>query len=264
MGAYMHASGAYLANAPSLLGNWQYNKQLLKQSHELTQTIPQFSSNMNRLVQFHPDFELGRMAFKKLKSFKDQFVRPQSSHFVSKDVSISDMNSFRSSSKIPTGMDETNRNLYALFHHDVLPTILRNFDRMSMAHGIEVRMPFMDWRLVSYAFSLPGSAKIKDGYTKRIAREAMKNRMPESIRSSKVKIGFNAPMPEWFQGPLQPWIKETLEKARSNGNELIDVKGLSSYIEQQQKTNNWNWSTTGNTWKYLHLLWFEQNYLKNG
>jgi asparagine synthase (glutamine-hydrolysing) len=263
MGAYMHASGAYLANAPSLLGNWQYNKQLLKQSHELTQTIPQFATNLKRLVQFHPDFELGRKAFKKLKSFKDQFVQPQSSQFVNKDVAVSNVASFQSSSNIPTGMDETNGNLYALFHHDVLPTILRNFDRMSMAHGIEVRMPFMDWRLVTYAFSLPGSAKIKDGYTKRIAREAMKNRMPESIRSSKVKIGFNAPMPEWFQGPLQPWIKETLENAKSNGNELIDVKGLVRYIEQQQKTNNWNWSTTGNTWKYLHLLWFQQNYLKN-
>ncbi len=264
MGAYMHASGAYLANAPSLLSNWQYNQQLLNESHALTQTTPAFGSNLKRLLQFHPDFEFARNAFKQLKSSKDQFFKTQSSQFLNKDVSFSSSNQFQSSSKIPNGMDETNRSLYSLFHHDVLPTILRNFDRMSMAHGIEVRMPFMDWRLVTYLFSLPGSAKIKDGYTKRVAREAMKNRMPESIRSSKVKIGFNAPMPEWFQGPLQPWIRQTLEIAISNKSELIDVKGLKTYIELQQKTNNWNWSNTGNTWKYLHYLWYEQNFIKHG
>lgn len=261
MGAYMHASGAYLANAPSLLSNWQYNKELLNESHALTQTSPTLNSNLKRLLQFHPDFEWVRNTFKQGKSIKDKFFQPISSQFVNKDIAFSNSSQFLSSSRIPDGMDETNRNLYSLFHHDVLPTILRNFDRMSMAHGIEVRMPFMDWRLVTYLFSLPGGAKIKDGYTKRIAREAMKNRMPESIRSSKVKIGFNAPMPEWFQGPLQPWIRQTLERAHSNQSELIDVKRLSAYIDLQQKSNNWNWSTTGNTWKYLHLLWFQQNYL---
>ncbi len=48
-----------------------------------------------------------------------------------------------------------NRQLYWLFHHGVLQSILRKYDRLSMAHGVEIRMPFMDWRLVCYAFSLP-------------------------------------------------------------------------------------------------------------
>src|SRR5262245_19744530 len=56
-----------------------------------------------------------------------------------------------------------NRRLYRMFHSTVLPTILRNFDRVSMAHGIEVRMPFMDWRLVTYAMALPEASKLADG-----------------------------------------------------------------------------------------------------
>ena len=60
-----------------------------------------------------------------------------------------------------------------MFHGTVLPTILRNFDRLSMAHGVEVRMPFMDWRLVTYTMALPEASKSSDGYTKMIARRAM-------------------------------------------------------------------------------------------
>ena len=72
-------------------------------------------------------------------------------------------------------MGRPERRLYRMFHSTVLPTILRNFDRLSMAHGVEVRMPFMDWRLVTYTMALPESSKSADGYTKAVARRAMAN-----------------------------------------------------------------------------------------
>src|SRR5205823_8490494 len=49
--------------------------------------------------------------------------------------------------------------LYNQFHLTMLPTILRNFDKMAMQHSIEIRMPFMDWRLVTFVFSLPDESK---------------------------------------------------------------------------------------------------------
>ena len=61
------------------------------------------------------------------------------------------------SDRLPDHYSGFDRRLYAMFNCSVLPTILRNFDRLSMAHGVEVRMPFMDWRLVTYALALPGS-----------------------------------------------------------------------------------------------------------
>src|SRR5690606_1095090 len=91
-----------------------------------------------------------------------------------------------------------NRQLYLDFHYLKLPGILRNFDRCSMAHGVEVRMPFMDWRLVCFLTALPEASKVGGGWTKRILREAMKGILPESIRTRKLKIGFNSPLPEWF------------------------------------------------------------------
>src|SRR5260370_27871078 len=66
---------------------------------------------------------------------------------------------------LPRDWGSLNRRLYRMFHGTVLATILRNFDRLSMAHGIEVRMPFMDWRLVTYTIALPEPSKLSDRYT---------------------------------------------------------------------------------------------------
>ena len=113
---------------------------------------------------------------------------------------------------LPRDWGSLNRRLYRMFHGTVLPTILRNFDRISMAHGIEVRMPFMDWRLVTYTMALPEASKSSDGYTKMIARRAMEGRMPESIRMGRRKVGFNSPMPEWLNGPLSGWTATLLDR----------------------------------------------------
>ena len=65
--------------------------------------------------------------------------------------------------RLPRQWGYFNRRLYRMLHGTVLPTILRNFDRLSMAHGIEVRMPFLDWRLVTYTVALPEHSKYADG-----------------------------------------------------------------------------------------------------
>ena len=98
-----------------------------------------------------------------------------------------------------------------------LPTLLCNFDRASMSHGIEVRMPFMDWRLVTYSFALPETSKIGGGYTKRVLREAMRGLLPEPIRLRTKKIGFVSPMEAWTRGALKPW--------------LLDLSANRSFIE---------------------------------
>ena len=123
---------------------------------------------------------------------------------------------------LPRDWGSLNRRLYRMFHGTVLPTILRNFDRISMAHGIEVRMPFMDWRLVTYTMALPEASKSSDGYTKVIARRAMANQMPESIRMGRRKVGFNSPMPEWLNGPLSGWTAPCSSRRYRHSAELVD------------------------------------------
>lgn len=156
---------------------------------------------------------------------------------------------------LPDEWGGLNKRLYRMFHGTVLPTILRNFDRLSMAHGVEVRMPFMDWRLVAYTMALPDSSKNSAAYSKLVARQAMAGRMPESIRMGKRKVGFNSPMPEWLNGPLNPWIKSILDLKVPAYSELVDEVRLRRSIENLTQRKAWSWESVGHIWPYLHLKW---------
>lgn len=129
--------------------------------------------------------------------------------------------------------------LYEDFHTFSLPTILRNFDRCSMAHGIEVRAPFMDWRIVCMAFSLPDSSKIAKGYTKRILREAMKGILPESIRTRKSKIGFSNPTTEWFRAGLKPFILDKINSASFLSSTIWDGPEIRNFVLNAYEKGNY-------------------------
>ncbi len=141
--------------------------------------------------------------------------------------------------------------LYRDFHHTVLPTILRNFDRCSMAHGVEVRMPFLDWRLVCFAFSLPETSKIGAGVTKRVLREAMHGVMPEALRMRRGKIGFNAPLPRWFAGPLREWIRAAVNSADFLASDLWDGPAVRRFVEERFAAGSWTWSECQEVWPLL-------------
>jgi asparagine synthase (glutamine-hydrolysing) len=156
---------------------------------------------------------------------------------------------------VPRDWGSLNRRLYRMFHSTVLPTILRNFDRLSMAHGIEVRMPFMDWRLVTYIMALPEESKSSGGYTKVIAREAMANLMPESIRMGRRKVGFNSPMPEWLNGPLAEWTTSLLHRKVPAFAELVDEARLRNAVISLTSAKKWDWESAGRIWPYLNMKW---------
>ena len=115
--------------------------------------------------------------------------------------------------------DPFTKNLYKIFHITILPTLLRNYDRYSMANGVEIRMPFLDPRLVCFTFSLPWTSKVGGTYTKRIMRDALKGIIPEQIQTRRDKIGWNAPLHEWFKGPLKKEI-ETIIQNNNLPNEI--------------------------------------------
>lgn len=80
-----------------------------------------------------------------------------------------------------------------------LPRLLRYDDRNSMRHAIETRMPFLDYRLVEFATSLPAEHKIHDGWRKFVLRKAFEDRLPDEITWQKTKIGFEAPDRTWLK-----------------------------------------------------------------
>jgi asparagine synthase (glutamine-hydrolysing) len=97
---------------------------------------------------------------------------------------------------------EAGRDIHALQKLEIertnLPALLRYEDKNAMRHSIETRLPFLDYRLVELALSLPGSAKISEGWTKHVLRKAMEGKMPDQIVWRRNKLGFEAPERLWF------------------------------------------------------------------
>jgi asparagine synthase (glutamine-hydrolysing) len=86
--------------------------------------------------------------------------------------------------------------------------ILAKVDRMSMAHSVEVRPPFLDHRIVEFAATVPAGLKIKGSRQKVLLRYLMKDRLPKAIPGRK-KIGFDIPAHEWLRGPLRSLLEDT-------------------------------------------------------
>ncbi len=98
--------------------------------------------------------------------------------------------------------------------------ILMKVDRMSMAHAVEARPPFLDHRIVEFAASLPASYKIRGARQKWILKELMKDKLPSSILRRK-KTGLDIPAHEWLRGPLRPLLMDTLRAGTAAYPELF-------------------------------------------
>lgn len=99
----------------------------------------------------------------------------------------------------PLIITDLNRRLLADQLTGPLEELLRYADRNAMAHGVEVRLPFLQHELVEFLMSLPASFKVKKGYTKYLLRTMQQNRLPDAIVWRKRKVGFEPPQKKWMQ-----------------------------------------------------------------
>src|SRR5215813_497354 len=93
-----------------------------------------------------------------------------------------------------------------------VPVIVHYEDRMSMAASSEIRLPFLDYRLVNLIVPLPVDLKMRDGWTKWIFRQAMEPLLPKQIAWRKDKQNFTVPQNEWFHSELRDNIQKLLEE----------------------------------------------------
>ena len=96
--------------------------------------------------------------------------------------------------------------------HFSLPSLLRYEDKNSMAFSVESRTPYLDFRLVEYLAALPLQAKIHNGWTKYILRQAMKGVIPEKIRRRRDKLAFDTPQNEWLRKELRPALAKAFKE----------------------------------------------------
>jgi len=106
--------------------------------------------------------------------------------------------------------DPLRQALHATLTRTMLPTLLRQADRNSMAFSREVRLPFLDHRLVELAFDLPSDLKVSGATTKVVLRRAMAGFLPASVLGRYDKIGYAPPQAAWLRGPLRDLVADTL------------------------------------------------------
>ncbi|RPJ71507.1 MAG: asparagine synthetase B, partial [Alphaproteobacteria bacterium] len=113
-----------------------------------------------------------------------------------------------------------NRLLKDIFENS-LPALLRYEDRNSMAFSIEARVPFLDYRLVEFVASLPSNYKIRNGWSKWIMREALKDLLPKKIVERRWKVGFTTPEVSWFRESTLE-VREILNSASFNSRKYFN------------------------------------------
>lgn len=162
------------------------------------------------------------------------------------------------------GLDHLNRQLYISTHETILPTLLRNYDRYSMANGVEIRMPFMDHRIVTLAFSLPWTAKVRGGFSKTIVRDAMAPYMPREVTYRKTKIGFNSPIVDWMKGPLKPYFLDTISSQSFKASGLIDPQQVERAVRYVIDDPDAKFSDGERAWTMLTPYLWERAVLNHG
>ena len=108
----------------------------------------------------------------------------------------------------PTG-EQLAQKLYADVKTTLVSEMLTKVDRMTMAHGLEARVPFLDHHLVQWAFTVPGVHKLSNGSGKRLLKKAMVRDLPQEILH-RPKQGFNVPMRLWMRSELREFVRDNL------------------------------------------------------
>jgi asparagine synthase (glutamine-hydrolysing) len=112
--------------------------------------------------------------------------------------------------------------------------ILYKADRMSMAHSLEVRPPFLDPRIVDFARSLPASYKIRGFQQKYILKDLMRGKLPECVLT-RAKTGFDIPTHDWFRGPLRPLLMDTLTTDAIDSTGIFSSRAIHALIRDHME-----------------------------
>jgi asparagine synthase (glutamine-hydrolysing) len=107
-----------------------------------------------------------------------------------------------------------------------LPIYLRVEDRNSMAHSVEARLPFMDYRLVSLLSCVGPEWKLRGPWNKFVLREAMRGRIPESVRARVDKMGFPTPVGKWLAGELLEPVQDLLASRAARERGIYDTDAI--------------------------------------
>lgn len=123
----------------------------------------------------------------------------------------------------------------------LLPGLLQVEDRMSMAHGLESRVPFLDHEIVEFAATMPSDIKFKDGTLKKILLDVVDGDLPEVITARKNKMGFPVPLNEWFQGELKAFILDIFSSSQAKKRDYFNNKEIVNSLNNEPQFGRKLW-----------------------
>jgi len=133
--------------------------------------------------------------------------------------------------------------------------LLVKTDRLSMAHSLELRVPFLDPKVAEFAFSLPTKLKVRGSAKKRLLRQALAPLLPREIVHGR-KQGFSIPIAAWLRGPLEPFAREVLAPSAVARQGLLDPAAVTPLLDRHCAGRE---DLSRQIWGLMALtLWFDR------
>ena len=150
--------------------------------------------------------------------------------------------------------DPLNRVLEVEWNTQLPDQVLAFVDFLSMAHSVEIRSPFLDYRLVEFVATIPGNMKIKNGNVKDILKKAVESLLPEEI-IKRPKEGFVLPVFEWMETELRDYCKELLSEDKLKKHDLLNIDMVKHIMDSYFAGNK---SNAGRIWNLMMFqVWCE-------
>ena len=219
---------------------WQelYGKQQLKKSGELkaakTIGIKEDFGFVHKVFAILPEFSASLMQSSKAKKAFNNID-------LDRDFAFSNKRNLAYS--LPVSFSLNGALYFNTFVHG-LEELLQLADRNSMAHGTELRLPFLYHPLVEFLFTLPPDFKIHDGWTKWLLRKNVESLLPKKIVWRKDKIGFEPPQKNWMQ---QPTVSEAIQEGKRR---LVDKGILNKTVLSKKIQPHDAHAAENRDWKY--------------
>lgn len=134
----------------------------------------------------------------------------------------------------------------------LLPALLHVEDRMSMAHGLESRVPLLDHPLVEFLATVPADVKFMGGQMKHLMKSTYQETLPKALLERRDKMGFPVPLKEWFDGDLKDFVLGIFSEQRSKHRPFFNSDVVVSSFGSQSRFSR-------KTWGLLSLeLWHQR------
>ncbi len=134
----------------------------------------------------------------------------------------------------------------------LLPGLLHVEDRVSMAHGLESRVPFLNHKLVEFVATIPANIKFKNGTLKKVLINAMKHELPKDVYKRKNKMGFPVPLNEWVNNGLGSYVHDIFNSQKSKDRAIFNSDEILNGLHTEGKFGR-------KIWGLLSLeLWHKQ------